>query len=69
MFRQIHQASIAQLVECLLTNNVVWGSNLHQNCQNFPKLSLPLGLSKSNLGPNVAKSINTHGQTVNPWRK
>ena len=36
---------------------------------NFSTLSLLFGLSKINLGPNVAKSINTHGQTVNPWRK
>jgi len=49
----------------LLANLKVWGSNLNQNCQNFPKLSLSLG--KSNLGPNVAKSINTDGQIVNLW--
>jgi hypothetical protein len=69
MFTKVYQTNIAQLVECLLANNVVWGSNLHYICQDFPKLSLPLGLSKNNLGPNVTKSINTHGQTVNPWRK
>ena len=52
----------------LLSNDLVWGSNLHQKSQNFPKLSLPLALSKSNLGPNAAKSINTNSYSMEKIR-